>query len=102
MTSRCTQRRAPDGSTCRYSPLPSQYLPGRATVRQKAAERALLGWWPFGLVFRGLSAAGDSICYSVYNFILEWSGLSWPALDSTTGRDVQTTLVYRGICAGRC
>ena len=38
LTSRCTQWRDPDGSTCRYSPLPSQYLLGWVTVRQKAAN----------------------------------------------------------------
>ena len=52
-TSRCTQRRAPDGSTWRHNPLPSALRPDSAAVRQKAAESALSGWRPLHLVVRG-------------------------------------------------
>ena len=58
MTSRCTQWRAPDGSTCRYSPLPSQYLPGLATLRQKAARQRLVGMAALGLGLSGAAGGG--------------------------------------------
>ena len=54
----------------RSRPRSSQYRPGTATVRQNAADRALSGWRPLGLVFRRLSVR-DCIPYPTPNIFLE-------------------------------